>query len=102
MNPTIATAFPNTSLGNQLLQVARLISLRNTLNLKRQIFFCSLGGFDTHTNETGQNPTNPNGGGGNLGSQGGLLTQMRQGMGAFYVEMVGPGVSDSVATRERS
>ena len=50
-NPTLATAFPNTSLGNQLLQVAKLIKLAITdasLGLNRQIFFCSLGGFDTH------------------------------------------------------
>jgi len=53
----------------QLLQVARLISLRNTLGLKRQIFFCSLGGFDTHTNETSANPTVPNG----AGNQGNFL-----------------------------
>src|SRR3989441_6421449 len=97
-NPTIATAFPPTSLGNQLLQVARLINLRSTLNMKRQIFFCSLGGFDTHTNETGTNPTSPNSGANNSGSQGGLLTQVSQAMRAFYDEMVAQGVSDSVTT----
>ncbi len=93
-NPTLATTFPTTSLGNQLLQVARLISLRNTLGMKRQIFFCSLGGFDTHTNETSANPTLPNG----AGNQGNLLTQVSQAMRAFYDEMVAQGTSDSVTT----
>src|SRR5713226_131859 len=60
VNPTLATAFPNTSLGRQLFQAAKLISLRNTLGMHRQIFFCSLGGFDTHTNETSVDPTQPN------------------------------------------
>ena len=50
-NPTIATVFPATSIGNQLLQVARLIALRTSLNIKRQIFFVQLGGWDTHQNE---------------------------------------------------
>lgn len=39
---------PRTSLGNQLEQVAKMISVRTELGMKRQIFFCSLGGFDTH------------------------------------------------------
>jgi len=98
--PTLTTTFPATSLGNQLLQVARLIRLasQGTLNIKRQIFFCSLGGFDTHTNETGTNPTNPASGGANSGSQGGLLTQVSQAMRAFYDEMVAQGNGDSVTT----
>jgi uncharacterized protein (DUF1501 family) len=97
-NPTIVTAFPNTSLGNQLLQVARLIKVKDTLGMKRQIFFCSLGGFDTHTNETGTNPTNPAGGAANSGNQGGLLTQLSQAMRAFYDEMVAQGVINNVTT----
>src|SRR5215831_5974780 len=37
-NPTITTAFPaNNALGNQLLQVARVIKLNSSLGLKRQI-----------------------------------------------------------------
>ncbi|MGA9993942.1 MAG: DUF1501 domain-containing protein, partial [Pyrinomonadaceae bacterium] len=74
-NPNIATTFPNTSIGRQLLQVAKLISLRNTLGVSRQIFFCSLGGFDTHSNQTS---TDLN------GNQGNLLRQLSQAMNAFY------------------
>ncbi len=86
-DPTLVTVFPNSSLGNQLKQVAKLIKANLTqgaLGLSRQIFFCSLGGFDNHSNQTGSNPTNPAGGGANSGNQGSLLAQLSQGMRAFY------------------
>ena len=38
-------------LSQQLLRVARLIEARSLLGNRRQIFFVSLGGFDTHTNQ---------------------------------------------------
>jgi uncharacterized protein (DUF1501 family) len=101
-DPPIATTFPVTGIGNQLKQVAKLVSLcskpiaNGGLGFKRQIFFCSLGGFDTHTNETGNNPTNPAGTGANSGTQGSLLTQLSQAMRAFYDEMVVQGNSNSV------
>ncbi len=43
------------SLGPQLKMVARLIAARNILGMKRQIFFCSVGGYDTHTSQVGNN-----------------------------------------------
>src|SRR3989440_802166 len=86
------TAVLNTSISNQLRQVAKLIILRNSLGMHRQIFFCSVGGFDTHTNETSANPIVPNGAGG----QGNLLTQFSQATRAFYDEMVAQGISDNV------
>ena len=78
--PPNTTAFPGTSLGNQLRQVAKLIKIKDAagITMKRQIFFCSVGGFDTHTNETGSDPTNPGGGQAQAGGQGGLLTQISQ------------------------
>ena len=43
---------PRTSLGNQLEQVAKVISVRTALGMSQsQIFFCSLGGFDTHSGQ---------------------------------------------------
>src|SRR5258706_782915 len=62
--PALSATFPNTTLGNQLKQIANLLKIKSTLGFAngRQIFFCSLGGFDTHTNETGSDPTNPAGG----------------------------------------
>jgi len=46
--PPFVTTFPDTSIGNQMEMIARLISARAALGLKRQVFFCSIGGFDTH------------------------------------------------------
>lgn len=91
-DPVLTATFPTTGIGNQLRQVARLIKIKDTLGMHRQIFFCSLGGFDTHTNETSANPTVPNGAGG----QGNLLTQLGQAMRAFYDEMVAQGNSNNV------
>jgi uncharacterized protein (DUF1501 family) len=96
--PTITTTFPNTSLGRQLLQVARLIKLQATLGLSRQIFFVNIGGFDNHSNQTGSNPTNPAGGGTNSGNQGSLFTQFSQAVRAFYDEMVVQNQSNNVTT----
>jgi uncharacterized protein (DUF1501 family) len=72
VDPTLATVFPNTTLGNQLKQVAKLIKFNSTSSapLARQIFFCSLGGFDTHQNQ--------------VSTQASLLTQVGQAMKAFY------------------
>lgn len=57
------------SLAVQLQTVARLIAANSTLGAKRQVFFVSLGGFDTHQNE---NSTQPN-----------LLAQLAQAISYF-------------------
>jgi uncharacterized protein (DUF1501 family) len=97
-DPVLTATFPNTSLGNQLKQIAKLIKIKDAagITMKRQIFFCRLGGFDTHTNETGTDPTNPAGGATQSGGQGGLLTVLSQAMRAFYDEMVAQGRSNDV------
>jgi uncharacterized protein (DUF1501 family) len=47
--PALQTVFPaDNSLASQLQMVARMIAARHTLGVKRQVFFVSLGGFDTH------------------------------------------------------
>lgn len=80
-NP-LATQFPQTGLGSQLAQVARLIQVRDQLRLKRQIFFCGIGGFDTHSNQ--------------LGDHQNLLTQVGQAMAAFQNAMVELGTAGQV------
>lgn len=45
----MTTVFPQNFLGRQLQSVARTISIRDTLQVNRQIFFVALGGFDTHS-----------------------------------------------------
>ena len=41
----------NNGLAQQLQTVARIISVRSTLGAGRQVFFVSMGGFDTHDNQ---------------------------------------------------
>ncbi len=88
--PTV-TPFPATGLGNQLQQVAKLISLRNTLGIKRQIFFVSIGGFDTHNGQV-------NGGDATQGAHAGLLAQVSGAIKAFYDATVTLGVNNQVTT----
>lgn len=76
---------PNTSLGRQLEQVARLVALRDTLGVRRQIFFCQLGGFDTHSNQRG-------------GGQDALLLQLSQALRGFWDTLGDLGVQNNVTT----
>ncbi len=46
----LKTVFPNTGLGQQLAQVAKVIQVRGALGMDHQIFFASMGGFDNHSN----------------------------------------------------
>ncbi len=80
----VNVTFPNTSIGNQLKQVARLIKKRLDLNVNRQIFYVQIGGFDHHTDE--------------LSGQVSLFSQFSQAMRAFYDEMVDQGISNDVTT----
>jgi uncharacterized protein (DUF1501 family) len=80
----VTVTFPNTSIGRQLKQIARLIKKRTDLNVNRQVFFCQLGSFDTHNNQ--------------LAGQANLLSQFSQGVRAFYDEMVVQGISNDVTT----
>ena len=66
----LTSAFPSSLLGQQLQTVAEIISIQQALGVNRQIFFCQLGGFDTH--------------GAQLGTQDPLLQQLSQAIGAFY------------------
>ena len=79
---TTTLPFPNTSIGRQLRQVARLIKERNDLNVNRQIFYVQIGGFDTHTNE--------------IPGQQNLYSQLSQAMRWFYDEMIAQGVQNDV------
>lgn len=65
--------FPNTGIGRQLRQVARLIKKRLELNVNRQIFYCQLSGFDTHSGELAQHVN--------------LFGQFSQAARAFYDEL---------------
>jgi uncharacterized protein (DUF1501 family) len=80
----LATQFPNTSLGQQLAQVAKIIKVRDGLGMRRQIFFCSLGGFDTHTGEIATHKQ--------------LYPELSQALAAFGNAMTELGTDNSVTT----
>ena len=81
--PTLATVFPNSGLANQLKQVARIISVRSALGVQRQIFFVSIGGFDTHSDQIAAQH---------------LFTQLSRSMNAFYQATVEIGAASQVTS----
>jgi len=78
----LTTQFPSTPLGNQLKEVARFINLRAQTGAGRQVFFCGLGGFDTHSGQDYQ--------------QWDLLRQVSQALKSFYDATVEMGIANQV------
>ncbi len=78
----------NTSLGNQLKTVAKLIAGRTSLDNRRQIFFCSVGGYDTHSDQ--------------IASQANLMAELGNSAKAFSDALVALGVNDKVLTISHS
>src|SRR5690348_6111667 len=81
---TLATPFPDTDLGNQLAAVAMLIKVRQALGMSRQIYFVAVGNYDTHGTQ--------------LVDQNDNLTELSQGLAAFYNATVELGIADGVTT----
>ena len=86
--PALAAGFPETGLGAQLAMIARLISVRETLGLRRQVFFCAAQGFDTHDSQIGASPL--------VGAHADLLAEVDGALAAFEAAMSELGVADSV------
>lgn len=80
----LKTQFPSTSIGDQLQQVAQIIQVQSYLGMRRQIFFCSLGGFDTHANE--------------LNTHNNLYPQLSPALAAFYDATQELGMAQNVTT----
>jgi uncharacterized protein (DUF1501 family) len=81
----LQTVFPaKNGLASQLKQVAQVIAARSSLGVTRQIFFCSLGGFDTHSDQ--------------LATQIALYQQLSPAMNAFYLATQELGVANNVTT----
>jgi len=81
----ITTTFPTgNNLGDQLKLVARMIASAGALGAKRQVFFVSIGGFDTHDGLLTVHPT--------------LLTTVADALAAFQQATVDLGVSQQVTT----
>ena len=88
--PAITTPFPTgangqvTRFGETLRTVARTIAARGALGQRRQIFFVGIGGWDTHDGQPVSHPA--------------LLTQVSQGLAAFYNATVELGIANDVTT----
>ncbi|MCC6355176.1 MAG: DUF1501 domain-containing protein [Verrucomicrobiae bacterium] len=73
-----------TSLGLQMKMIARLIGGRNALGNKRQVFFCQVGGYDTHQTM--------------LASHSNLMAELANALKAFRDCLVDLGVFGDVVT----
>ena len=81
----IQTTFPSgSSLAAQLHQVAQLMQIRQSIGITRQIFFCTLGSFDTHGNQ--------------VEAQSILLGQLSDALASFYNATVELGLASNVTT----
>jgi uncharacterized protein (DUF1501 family) len=80
----VTTTFPSSTLGRQLQMVARLIKARaqSTINMRRQIFYVQLGGFDTHGSQLTVHPD--------------ILGDLATSLKAFHDATVELGVADNV------
>ncbi|MEL6758323.1 MAG: DUF1501 domain-containing protein [Pseudomonadota bacterium] len=76
--------FPTSNLGGQLEMVAKIIERRESLGLKRQIFFVAMGGFDTHSGQVTKLPA--------------LQSELAHSLKAFYDATVRLGIEDQVTT----
>jgi uncharacterized protein (DUF1501 family) len=100
-SPTGGNAF-GSSLASQLRMVARLIEAgaraagnpTNGFGMKRQIFFCQVGGYDLHTGQTNYSDNNPE----NviIGAHSNLFAELSQGMYAFQRAMEQLNLSNKV------
>ncbi len=80
--------FPQSQLGTQLRTVARLIAVRDQLQMQRQIFFVATGGFDSHDDQNENQP--------------GLLGGVSDAIAAFHAATVELQVQDAVTTFTQS
>jgi len=79
----ITTPFPEEgALSAQLKMVAKMISIRKALGMKRQIFIVGVGGWDTHSNQLGEHAT--------------ALSGLNGALASFYQSTVDLGVAGTV------
>jgi uncharacterized protein (DUF1501 family) len=80
----LQTVFPTGGLGAQLQQIAQIMQVRAALGVQRQIFFASLGNFDTHSDQ--------------IALQSALLASLSPAIAAFYQATVEMGIQNSVTS----
>jgi uncharacterized protein (DUF1501 family) len=84
MGSPLKTSFPGSNSGRQLEEVARIIHVRKNLGVNRQIFYVSLGDFDTHSDA--------------MPRQNALLGELSAAMAAFYNATAEMGVEKQVVS----
>jgi uncharacterized protein (DUF1501 family) len=82
--PNLITSFSDSSLSQQLAAVAKTISVQAKLSTQRQVFFVSMGGFDTHDNQETAHPA--------------LLSTLANGLNEFNSAMNELNMADKVTT----
>ncbi|MBX3690105.1 MAG: DUF1501 domain-containing protein [Dokdonella sp.] len=80
----LSTPFPDTDLGNQLAAIALMIKVRASLGMSRQVFYASVGGYDSHSTQLIDHAAN--------------LQELSQAIAAFHAATVELGVEDGVTT----
>ncbi|WP_049721114.1 DUF1501 domain-containing protein [Gilvimarinus polysaccharolyticus] len=78
------TQFPEGKLATDLAMVARLISARDALDVKRQIYFVGMGDYDTHGDQANRQPV--------------LFNELSQGISAFNNAIAEQGLANQVTT----
>jgi uncharacterized protein (DUF1501 family) len=76
--------FSKQGLGQSLAMATKLIAANEAFQVKRQIFYVSLGSFDTHRNQ--------------LTNHASLLGELNQGLAEFYQALSALGLADQVTT----
>ncbi|ALS33747.1 hypothetical protein PTRA_a2681 [Pseudoalteromonas translucida KMM 520] len=82
--PELITSFSDTGLSKQLAAVTKAISVQAKLSTQRQVFFVSMGGFDTHDNQLNTHPA--------------LLSTLAQGLNEFNSAMNELNMADKVTS----
>ncbi len=93
--PITAAGKITSPLGNQLYQIAKLIANNATVQGNKQLFFASMGGFDTHGGQviTGAPTT---------GTHAALLRGLGDALAAFYTALKNLGLGDAVTSFTQS
>ncbi|MGZ8217915.1 DUF1501 domain-containing protein [Methylomagnum sp.] len=84
----LTTQFPGTGIGLQLKEILRMIRLRAQQGPGRQVFFCSMDGFDTHGGQDWQHWD--------------LLKDLSQALSAFYQAAVEVGLENNITSFTQS
>jgi uncharacterized protein (DUF1501 family) len=80
----VSTEFPQSHLGLQLRSIANTIAIRDSLSVRRQVFYAGIGGFDTHSSQSADLP--------------GRLRDVSAAITAFHAAMQELGMANNVTT----